>query len=103
MDILVAGGDRDALSLAFTTLTGIEEIYLTGDTKTSVRLISGIDADLRIVEPREFPFALMYFTGSKEHNVRLRGIAKKLDLKLNEYGLVPRGHARRRRFRGRGL
>ncbi len=51
MDILVAGGDRDALSLAFTTLTGIEEIYLTGDTKTSVRLISGIDADLRIVEP----------------------------------------------------
>jgi DNA polymerase (family X) len=87
MDILVAGGDRDALSLAFTTLAEIEEIYLTGDTKTSVRLISGIDADLRIVEPHEFPFALMYFTGSKEHNVRLRGIAKKLDLKLNEYGL----------------
>jgi len=87
MDILVAGGDRDALSLAFTTLTEIEEIYLTGDTKTSVRLISGIDADLRIVEPHEFPFAFMYFTGSKEHNVRLRGIAKKLDLKLNEYGL----------------
>ena len=52
MDILVAGGDRDALSLAFTTLTGIEEIYLTGETKTSVRLISGVDADLRIVEPR---------------------------------------------------
>ncbi len=87
MDILVAGGDRDALSLAFTTLTEIEEIYLTGDTKTSVRLISGIDADLRIVEPHEFPFALMYFTGSKEHNVRLRGIAKQLGLKLNEYGL----------------
>ncbi len=87
LDILVAGGDREALSLAFTTLAGIEEIYLTGDTKTSVRLISGIDADLRIVEPHEFPFALMYFTGSKEHNVRLRGIAKKLNLKLNEYGL----------------
>lgn len=87
MDILVAGADRDKLSLAFTTLAGIEEIYLTGGTKTSVRLISGIDADLRIVEPHEFPFALMYFTGSKEHNVRLRGIAKKLELKLNEYGL----------------
>jgi DNA polymerase (family X) len=87
LDILVAGGDREALSLAFTTLTGIEEIYLTGQTKTSVRLISGIDADLRIVEPHEFPCALMYFTGSKEHNVRLRGIAKKLNLKLNEYGL----------------
>lgn len=87
LDILVAGGDREALSLAFTTLAGIEEIYLTGDTKTSVRLISGIDADLRIVEPHEFPFALVYFTGSKEHNVRLRGIAKKLNLKLNEYGL----------------
>jgi len=87
MDVLVAGGDRAALSLAFTTLAGIEEIYLTGGTKTSVRLVSGIDADLRIVEPHQFPFALMYFTGSKEHNVRLRGIAKKFDLKLNEYGL----------------
>ncbi len=87
MDILAAGTDRDALSLVFTTLAGIEEIYLTGETKTSVRLISGVDADLRIVEPHEFPFALMYFTGSKEHNVRLRGIARKLNMKLNEYGL----------------
>ncbi|MBP1750847.1 MAG: hypothetical protein H6Q52_3386 [Deltaproteobacteria bacterium] len=87
MDILVAGGDRTAMSLAFTTLGEIEEIYLTGDTKTSVRLISGIDADMRIVEPHEFSCALMYFTGSKEHNVRLRGIARKVGFKLNEYGL----------------
>ena len=87
VDILVAGGDKEAVSLTFTTLPEIEEIYLRGDTKTSVRLISGVDADLRIVESHEFPFALMYFTGSKEHNVRLRGIAKKLGLKLNEYGL----------------
>ncbi len=87
MDILVAAGDRGAISLAFTTLPEIEEMYLTGDTKTSVRLISGIDADLRIVEAHEFACALMYFTGSKEHNVRLRGLARKLGLKLNEYGL----------------
>ncbi len=87
MDILAAGSDRDAISLAFTTLSGIEEIYLTGDTKTSCRLISGVDADLRVVSVEEYPFALLYFTGSKEHNVRLRGIAKKKGLKLNEYGL----------------
>ncbi|MHB8109609.1 MAG: DNA polymerase/3'-5' exonuclease PolX [Syntrophorhabdaceae bacterium] len=87
VDILVAGNDKKAPSLAFTTLSGIEEIYLTGDTKTSVRLISGIDADLRVVDPADYPCALIYFTGSKEHNVRLRGIAKKRGLKLNEYGL----------------
>lgn len=87
IDILAAGGDREAISLAFTTLPGIEEIYLTGDTKTSCRLISGVDADLRVVSVEEFPCALLYFTGSKEHNVRLRGIAKKKGFKLNEYGL----------------
>lgn len=87
MDILAAGDDREAISLAFTTLPGIEEIYLTGETKTSCRLISGVDADLRVVGVAEYPSALMYFTGSKEHNVRLRGIAKRKGLKLNEYGL----------------
>ncbi|HEX2964932.1 MAG TPA: PHP domain-containing protein, partial [Syntrophorhabdaceae bacterium] len=59
----------------------------SGETKTSCRLTSGIEADLRIVSTEEFPYALMYFTGSKEHNVKLRGIAKKKGLKLNEYGL----------------
>ena len=87
IDILAAGGDSGAISLAFTTMPGIEEIYLTGATKTSCRLISGVDADLRVVGVEEFPCALIYFTGSKEHNVRLRGIAKKKGFKLNEYGL----------------
>jgi DNA polymerase (family 10) len=87
MDILAAGDDREAISLAFTALPGIEEIYLTGETKTSCRLISGVDVDLRVVNTAEYPCALLYFTGSKEHNVRLRGIAKRKGLKLNEYGL----------------
>ncbi len=87
IDILAAGGDKEALSLAFTSLPGIEEIYLTGETKTSCRLISGVDADLRVVSLAEYPCALVYFTGSKEHNIRLRAIAKKKGLKLNEYGL----------------
>jgi DNA polymerase (family 10) len=87
IDILAAGGDKEALSLAFTSLAGIEEIYLTGETKTSCRLISGVDADLRVVSLAEYPCALVYFTGSKEHNIRLRAIAKKKGLKLNEYGL----------------
>ncbi|MDX1386037.1 MAG: PHP domain-containing protein, partial [bacterium] len=54
---------------------------------TSIRLKCGIQVDLRVVNDREFPFALLYFTGSKEHNTVLRQIAKKKGLKLNEYGL----------------
>jgi len=62
-------------------------VLVTGETKTSVRMKSGIEADLRVVTRQEFPYALVYFTGSKEHNVRLRGIAKKKGWKLNEYGI----------------
>ncbi|HEY3278633.1 MAG TPA: PHP domain-containing protein, partial [Syntrophorhabdaceae bacterium] len=65
----------------------VEEVLLRGDTKTSCRLVSGIEADLRVVEEKAFPYALLYFTGSKEHNVKLRGVAKKRGWKLNEYGL----------------
>lgn len=87
IDILVGGGDSRDITSFFTTLPEIEEIIVSGETKTSCRLKSGIEADLRIVNKEEFPYALMYFTGSKEHNVKLRGIAKKKEFKLNEYGL----------------
>jgi DNA polymerase (family X) len=87
VDILVGGGDPRSITSFFTSLPEVEEVLVSGETKTSCRLKSGIEADLRIVTTEEFPYALMYFTGSKEHNVKLRGIAKKKGLKLNEYGL----------------
>ncbi len=60
-----------------------------GDTKMSVRLHRGLQVDLRVVEAQSFGAALQYFTGSKEHNVILRGRAKHLGLKINEYGVYP--------------
>ena len=87
IDILVGGGDPRGITSFFTSLPEVEEVLVSGETKTSCRLKSGIEADLRIVNGEEFPYALMYFTGSKEHNVKLRGIAKKKGFKLNEYGL----------------
>jgi DNA polymerase (family 10) len=87
IDILVGGVDFQSITSFFTSLSEVEEIIVSGETKTSCRLKSGIEADLRIVNKEEFPYALMYFTGSKEHNVKLRGMAKKKGFKLNEYGL----------------
>jgi len=71
----------------FIGLPSVQSITAKGDTKASVVLSSGINADLRIVSDKEFPFALHHFTGSKEHNEALRGRAKKMGLKMNEYGL----------------
>jgi DNA polymerase (family 10) len=87
MDILVASDDHEKVTSFFVSMPEVEEVLVTGETKTSVRMRFGIEADLRIVSRVEFPYALMYFTGSKEHNVRLRGIAKRKGWKLNEYGL----------------
>ena len=87
MDILVAGTDYERVATAFVAVPEVAEVLLRGDTKTSCRLESGIEADLRVVKEEAFPYALMYFTGSKEHNVSLRGIAKKKGWKLSEYGL----------------
>jgi DNA polymerase (family 10) len=87
IDILVGGEDRERISSYFVSMPEVSEVLLKGDTKTSCRLRSGVEVDLRVVSESEFPFALMYFTGSKEHNVRLRGISKKKGWKLSEYGL----------------
>ena len=87
VDILVCGEDRERLSSFFVSMPEIEEVTLKGDTKISCRLITGIEADLRMVSEAEFSFALLYFTASKEHNIRLRDISKKKGWNLNEYGL----------------
>ncbi len=71
----------------FTRQPGILNVIAQGDTKASVLLAGGIQSDLRVVSDAEFPFALMYFTGSKEHNIVMRQRAIERGLRLNEYGL----------------
>ncbi|MEW6624122.1 MAG: DNA polymerase/3'-5' exonuclease PolX [Bacillota bacterium] len=71
----------------FARLPGVLEVIALGDTKVSVKLLQGINADLRVVTPQEFPYALHHFTGSKEHNTAMRHRAKGMGLKMNEYGL----------------
>ncbi len=71
----------------FTKLPGVINVLAKGDTKSSVILEGGIQADLRVVSDAEYPFALAYFTGSKEHNIVMRQRAIQRGLRLNEYGL----------------
>jgi DNA polymerase (family X) len=71
----------------FVAQPGIIKVIAKGDTKASVIIGSGIQADLRVVSDAEFPFALAYFTGSKEHNIVMRQRAIQRGLRLNEYGL----------------
>ncbi len=91
LDFLVATKEGALVCEDFTTLPMVESIIVCGDTKTSVRLKNGIQCDLRAVTNAQFPFALQYFTGSKEHNVALRSLALKQGLSLNEYGFTPAG------------
>jgi DNA polymerase (family 10) len=76
----------------FTGLPDVESVIAKGDTKSSIRAASGIQVDLRIVTDKEFPFALHHFTGSKEHNIAMRGRAIDRGLKMNEYGLFKGEH-----------
>lgn len=89
IDILIAA-EGDYINSIFDTFTShpsVVEILGRGDTKSSVRTNEGRQADLRIVKPEQFPAALMYFTGSKEHNVVMRQRARDRNMALNEYGL----------------
>ncbi len=81
---------------AFTTHPDVQSVIARGDTKSSVLLKEGINCDLRIVSDEEYPFALNYFTGSKEHNVELRGRARKYGWSLNEYGFSKLGDEEKR-------
>lgn len=89
IDIVVATDDPAPIMAAFVELPGVESIVGHGPTKSSVRFESGVAADLRCVTATEFPFAMLYFTGSKAHNVAIRGRAARRGLRLNEYGLYP--------------
>jgi len=85
---LVAGSSKPAKVMEFfTTLDSVESVIASGENKSSIRLASGISSDLRLVPDAEFPYALLYLTGSKEHNIALRTRAKTKIFKINEYGL----------------
>jgi DNA polymerase (family 10) len=87
IDIVVSTEKPLKLSDFFTALPQVAEITAKGSTKVSVLLESGVQTDLRIVTEQQYPYALHHFTGSKEHNVAMRSRAKKMDIKINEYGL----------------
>ena len=90
LDLLVAPrrpADATAIMRAFVSHPDVTGIIAHGDTKASVRLRQGLDADLRVIEPAAFGAALHYFTGSKSHNIRVRELGVKLGLKINEYGV----------------
>jgi DNA polymerase (family 10) len=88
LDFLVISDRPESVIQAFTEMDLVEEVLAAGGTKGSVRLREGeMQADLRVVPAASFGAALQYFTGSKEHNVRLREIAIRKGLKLNEYGV----------------
>ena len=92
IDFVVSGTDAEAIAAAFVGHPEVEEILARGETKSSVRLKNGLQADLRVVAAAQFPYVLHHFTGSKEHNVALRARAQARGLKINEYGLY-RGEA----------
>lgn len=98
IDIVVSAKDsaRSALMDVFTSHRDVATIIAKGDTKSSVVLNAGINCDMRIVDDREFPFALNYFTGSKEHNIEMRSRAKKYGWSLNEYGFSEIGAEEKR-------
>ncbi|AEM79850.1 DNA polymerase/3'-5' exonuclease PolX [Thermoanaerobacter wiegelii] len=87
IDILAAASDSSKVMELFVNYQDVREVIAKGDTKTSITLKSGINADLRVVTEKEFPYALHHFTGSKEHNTAMRHRAKQMGIKMNEYGI----------------
>ena len=87
VDIVVASESAAPIMEAFVRGPTVERILAQGETKSSVVVSRGLQIDLRVVPPASYGAALLYFTGSKEHNVRLRGLALRRKLLLNEYGL----------------
>lgn len=87
IDILVTSKDSEKVMETFSNLPVVKEILVSGETKTSVITNEDIQVDVRVVEPESFGAAIQYFTGSKQHNVKLRELAIKKGLKINEYGV----------------
>ena len=89
LDFIVATKEPEVVMDAFVNMRGVASVSVHGATKSSVFLESGVQCDLRAVSTEEYPFAMAYFTGSKEHNVAMRSRALKRGYTLNEYRIAP--------------
>ncbi len=89
IDILVVSDDHEQVMDCLAQFVGLVSVTMRGETKMSVRVDEQFQVDLRVVPAESFGAALQYFTGSKEHNVAVRGRARKLGLTVNEYGVAP--------------
>ncbi|MFH1406539.1 MAG: DNA polymerase/3'-5' exonuclease PolX [Candidatus Omnitrophota bacterium] len=87
IDILITSTHPEKVMRVFITLPVAADVIAHGPTKSSIRTKDGVNIDLRVVEPNSFGAALLYFTGSKAHNIRIRTMANKLGLKISEYGV----------------
>ena len=87
LDMLVISDDNESVMDHFASFASIQEIIVRGETKMSIRVTDSFQVDLRVVAEKSWGAALQYFTGSKEHNVHLRGLAKAKGMKINEYGV----------------
>jgi len=87
IDILVISDEPEKVMGAFVKIDGIKEVLVKGKTKSSAVLSCGLQVDVRVLKKESFGAALYYFTGSKEHNVAVRDMAKHAGLKVNEYGI----------------
>jgi DNA polymerase (family 10) len=87
IDILATSGEKDKVMNTFIHLPSVKEVLMHGPTKSSVVITDGVQVDLRVVDETSFGAALAYFTGSKSHNIRLREMAVRAGMKLNEYGI----------------
>ena len=88
LDFLIAADTAGPVMERFVSLPVVDEVLARGPTKSSVRLANGAQADLRVLEPARWGTGLQYFSGSQAHNVRLREIAQKKGLSLNEYAIT---------------
>ncbi|MEI6713140.1 MAG: DNA polymerase/3'-5' exonuclease PolX [Verrucomicrobiota bacterium] len=95
LDFIVATRSPEAITSFFTNHSQVETVLASGATKSSVRLKIGIQADLRVVTQEQYPYALTYFTGSKEHNIALRSRALSMGWTLNEYRFAPDERAKK--------
>lgn len=91
LDILITGSDVDAIMDHFTDFEDVKDVIKRGESRTSIRLKSGIRVDLGVISDKSYGAALLYFTGSKEHGIHLRERALDMNLKVNEYGVFPEG------------
>src|SRR5262249_34298587 len=87
IDILVSAKKAGPIMEHFVHMPGVERVLGEGETKSSVLTKEGFQVDLRVLDDALYPFALHYFTGSKEHNIAVRQLAIQKGLKLSEYGL----------------